>query len=70
MDEWMNVQRDYDILIAKKRNSKIKVKPLKTVNIEFIQEIFKKYKFKSKFNKHALDLNTDLINIEQQNESY
>lgn len=61
MEEWMNLQRDYDILIAKKRNNKIKIKSLKIINSESIKEIFKKYKFKISPNKKVLDLNANLL---------
>ena len=54
MDQWMNLQRDYDIFLAKKRNAKIKLKPLKTVSIEFVEEIFQKYKLKSTPDKKRL----------------
>jgi len=32
---WMNLQRDYDICVAKKHITKIKVKPLDDSNLEF-----------------------------------
>ena len=45
MKVWMDLQINYDMFLAKQRNSKIKVKPLKTLTVEFIEKIFKKYKF-------------------------
>lgn len=44
MEEWINLQRDYDVYLAKKRNVKIKIKPIETLSVECIEEIFKKYR--------------------------
>ena len=62
MKVWMDLQINYDMFLAKQRNSKIKVKPLKTITAEFIEKIFKKYKFEDELQikqNSKIDIDSD-----------